>query len=231
MTNYFISLFVASFFLLDATYIGQLLLSEPIILLPILGLLTGNETLSFKVAVNMEFIFLGRLPVGASLPPFASFSAALFWLSFLLMENKSFSYIFLLFIFSVLCAYWGREVDFFVRKMNIYISRWSFERYEKSIKSGDYYLGAIISIIFTYILYAVNLFIASHFLAYVVKKIVEFFPLKTFFHFENLKFFWITFPTISILFLFDRFLDKNNVSWLHIGAAIGFLLGIVWVII
>jgi len=54
---------------LDRTAICQFMLSRPIVAAPLTGYLLGDPYLGLKIGVMLELLWLGRLPVGASIPP------------------------------------------------------------------------------------------------------------------------------------------------------------------
>lgn len=69
---------VADFFLaggaavlcgLDRTAVCQFMLSRPIVAAPLTGYLLGDPSLGLKIGAILELLWLGRLPVGASIPP------------------------------------------------------------------------------------------------------------------------------------------------------------------
>jgi PTS system mannose-specific IIC component len=54
---------------LDRTAAGQFMISRPIVAAPLTGLLLGDSLLGLQVGVLLELLWLGRLPVGAAIPP------------------------------------------------------------------------------------------------------------------------------------------------------------------
>jgi len=54
---------------LDRTAIFQFMISRPIVAAPLTGFLMGDPLLGLKVGALLELLWLGRLPVGASIPP------------------------------------------------------------------------------------------------------------------------------------------------------------------
>lgn len=61
---------------LDRVFIFQSMVSRPIILSPILGLILGNVTIGFLIGASLELLWLNAPPVGAYLPNDESFCAA-----------------------------------------------------------------------------------------------------------------------------------------------------------
>lgn len=54
---------------LDRTAVCQFMLSRPIVAAPLTGYLLGDPSLGLKIGAILELLWLGRLPVGASIPP------------------------------------------------------------------------------------------------------------------------------------------------------------------
>ena len=54
---------------LDRTAALQLMLSRPIVAGPLAGLVLGEPLIGLQVGMLVELLWLGRLPVGASIPP------------------------------------------------------------------------------------------------------------------------------------------------------------------
>ncbi len=61
---------------LDRVFVFQSMISRPIILSPILGLIMGNVTIGLMIGASLELLWLNAPPVGAYLPNDESFCAA-----------------------------------------------------------------------------------------------------------------------------------------------------------
>lgn len=61
---------------LDRVYLLQTLISRPIVMAPLLGMVAGNLSLGFLLGAALELIWLNAPPVGAFLPYDESFCAA-----------------------------------------------------------------------------------------------------------------------------------------------------------
>ncbi len=71
-----ISILVGSLIWLDRVFMFQFMISRPIVLAPILGLLMGNLHIGLLVGASLELLWLNAPPVGAYLPNDDSFCAA-----------------------------------------------------------------------------------------------------------------------------------------------------------
>ncbi len=54
---------------LDRTAAGQFMLCRPIVAAPLTGWLLGDAAIGLQVGAMLELLWLGRLPVGAAIPP------------------------------------------------------------------------------------------------------------------------------------------------------------------
>lgn len=54
---------------LDRTAVGQFMISRPIVAGPLTGLLLGDPLVGLQVGALVELLWIGRLPVGAAIPP------------------------------------------------------------------------------------------------------------------------------------------------------------------
>ena len=62
---------------LDTTYVGQFLISRPLFIGTIIGALTGNLFLGLQVGIFTELIYIDYMPIGGSIPPSGTITAAL----------------------------------------------------------------------------------------------------------------------------------------------------------
>ncbi len=67
--DFLIAAMVSVFVGLDRTAVLQVMISRPIVAAPLTGLLLGDPTIGLQVGVLVELLWLGRLPVGAAIPP------------------------------------------------------------------------------------------------------------------------------------------------------------------
>lgn len=67
--NILLTSFVAVLCGLDRTAALQIMISRPIVAAPLTGLVLGEPLLGLQVGMLVELLWLGRLPVGASIPP------------------------------------------------------------------------------------------------------------------------------------------------------------------
>lgn len=71
-----LSVVTGSLLWLDRVFVFQFMISRPIILSPILGLIMGNVTIGLIVGASLELLWLNAPPVGSYLPNDESFCAA-----------------------------------------------------------------------------------------------------------------------------------------------------------
>lgn len=54
---------------LDRTAVLQLMIARPIVAAPLTGWLLGNVETGLQIGAFLELLWLGRIPIGASIPP------------------------------------------------------------------------------------------------------------------------------------------------------------------
>ncbi len=96
---------------LDTTYVGQLLISRPLIIGSILGALTGNLFLGLQVGIFTELIYIDYLPIGGVVPPSGAITAAV-----AILMNYCFSMdIYFAFFVGILCGQLHAFLEKFLR--------------------------------------------------------------------------------------------------------------------
>ena len=69
ITDYLLAGLVAMLTGLDRVALVQVMISRPLVAAPLTGLVLGNPLLGLEVGMLLELLWLGRLPVGAAIPP------------------------------------------------------------------------------------------------------------------------------------------------------------------
>jgi len=69
IADYLLAGLVAMLTGLDRVALGQVMISRPLVAAPLTGLVLGNPQLGLEVGMLLELLWLGRLPVGAAIPP------------------------------------------------------------------------------------------------------------------------------------------------------------------
>jgi len=67
--DYLLAGLLAMFAGLDRVALMQFMISRPIVAAPLAGWVMGNPQVGLEIGVLLELLWLGRLPVGASIPP------------------------------------------------------------------------------------------------------------------------------------------------------------------
>ena len=111
---------------LDRTAWGQLMISRPVVLAPIIGLLCGNGTVGLFVGVLIELLWISDLPVGAAIPSDDTlFAAVASGVITTIVTSRDISdpvsigsLTFLVFTTMIPLASQGKKIDIMVRKYN-----------------------------------------------------------------------------------------------------------------
>jgi PTS system mannose-specific IIC component len=69
IADYLLAGLVAMLTGLDRVAVVQVMISRPLVAAPLTGLVLGNPMLGLEVGMLLELLWLGRLPVGAAIPP------------------------------------------------------------------------------------------------------------------------------------------------------------------
>lgn len=121
---------------LDRTAAFQLMLSRPLVAGPLTGLVLGQPLLGLQVGLLVELLWLGRLPVGASIPPDDTQLAigATFLATSLLPSGESPTVLVLFaLIISMPLAKCGQVFDRLARRANDTVAR----RADRQAQSGN----------------------------------------------------------------------------------------------
>ncbi|HPE28733.1 MAG TPA: PTS sugar transporter subunit IIC [Candidatus Mcinerneyibacteriales bacterium] len=230
MTLYLLSTLLASILILDVTYVGQFMLSEPIFMLPLLGLISGQPREGILAGMNLEFVFLGRLAVGASIPPSAGFAAAVFWGAVLLNRGGAEWYLPALFFPSLLAGYWGREIDHLFRKAHNGLSESAFRSFSRSGRYSRFSRFGAVSLLLFVLANWASILLLSWGIHKGTLLLSSFWGDS--FHGGYVAMIWKGLPVMGVLFLLDRFHDKKNNGYLLGGMAGGLLLGgVLWALL
>jgi mannose/fructose/N-acetylgalactosamine-specific phosphotransferase system component IIC len=115
-----ISVMVGALIWLDRVYVFQFMISRPIVLCSILGLIMGNIYIGLLLGASLELLWLNAPPVGAYLPNDDSFCAIVatpvaFLAALSLNETSAVG---LALVLSIPFALVGRSVDMHIRTVN-----------------------------------------------------------------------------------------------------------------
>ena len=69
VVNYGLAGIVALFCGIDRTAFGQFMISRPIVAAPLAGWILGQPLTGLQIGSMLELLWIGRLPVGAAIPP------------------------------------------------------------------------------------------------------------------------------------------------------------------
>lgn len=69
MTDYLLASLVAMLVGLDRVALAQFMISRPLVAAPLVGWVLGNPLIGLEVGMLLELLWLGRMPVGAAIPP------------------------------------------------------------------------------------------------------------------------------------------------------------------
>lgn len=121
---------------IDRTAAFQMMLSRPIVAGPLAGLVLGQPLVGLQVGLLVELLWLGRLPVGASIPPDdTQLAVGTTFLAISIQPTAELQSVAILFavVISMPLAKCGQIFDRFARRANDTVSR----RAGRQVQSGD----------------------------------------------------------------------------------------------
>ncbi|MDR0953056.1 MAG: PTS sugar transporter subunit IIC [Elusimicrobiota bacterium] len=136
---------VLAFLELDTTYLGQVLLSRPLVVGSALGFLTGNFFIGLQLGIFTELIYLDFIPIGGVVPPSGAISAGIA----VLMAHIFAMDIYFAFFIGILC---GIIFSFVERKIRRYRAK-LLPKIERALYEGKTSIGKVMlqSIIFQFL--------------------------------------------------------------------------------
>ncbi|HHO77279.1 MAG TPA: hypothetical protein ENN05_12745 [Deltaproteobacteria bacterium] len=131
----FISVLVGSLIWLDRVFIFQSMISRPIVLSPVLGLILGNVHAGFLVGASLELLWLNAPPVGAYLPNDETYCAVVATPTAVLAGSLigDLSGVGLALVLSLPFSFLGRAVDLHIRTVNQELLSDTMESIEEKI--------------------------------------------------------------------------------------------------
>lgn len=126
---------------MDRTAVGQIMLSRPLVALPILGALWGEPFMGLKLGMLLELFWINFLPVGSFMPPDDSF-AGIVAMGIAVISRGTFQgaptydekwIIALVVLFSIPIAVFGRWSDIFLRRFNSLLCHMADRAIEKTL--------------------------------------------------------------------------------------------------
>lgn len=111
---------------IDVRTIGGTMISRPLVISPLVGLILGDLKVGFIVATFLELIWVGLPPIGAYLPvetlPIAVISTSLAIILRGKMEVKMLSIIVFCIIVAIPFGFIGKWLEYHIRTFNSYLS-------------------------------------------------------------------------------------------------------------
>lgn len=130
-----ITIFVGSLIWLDRVFMFQFMISRPIVLSPILGLIMGNFHVGLLTGACLELLWLHAPPVGAYLPNDESFCSIIATpvAIFAGLYMNEMSAVGLALVLSIPFSFLGRSVDMHIRTVNQELLPGNIENVEQAI--------------------------------------------------------------------------------------------------
>ena len=124
ITKLAICTLIGSLLWLDRVYAFQFMISRPIFMAPLLGMIMGEPQLGLTIGAALELLWLNAPPVGSFLPPDESFCAAVAvpLAAYAANSIEPAAAAGLALFLALPTTFVGRRVDVFIRQRNNFIS-------------------------------------------------------------------------------------------------------------
>ncbi|MFH1824681.1 MAG: PTS sugar transporter subunit IIC [Candidatus Firestonebacteria bacterium] len=137
LTEILIISLMAGIVSIDVRTIGGTMISRPLVISPLVGLILGDLKVGFIVATFLELIWIGLPPIGAYLPaetlPIAVISTSLAIILKGKMEVEMLSIIVFCIIVAIPFGFIGKWLEYHIRTFNSYLSR----KVSKEVEKGN----------------------------------------------------------------------------------------------
>jgi mannose/fructose/N-acetylgalactosamine-specific phosphotransferase system component IIC len=108
---------------LDQKHAFQLALSQPLILCSAIGLFLGDFQTAIYFGLFVQLIWLGNLPVGASITPEGNLASAIGCVLYVQFKEGYIPFgqllLLMVFLYTIIVSYFGGQLDVAMRKFNI----------------------------------------------------------------------------------------------------------------
>jgi mannose/fructose/N-acetylgalactosamine-specific phosphotransferase system component IIC len=217
---------VSAFTYIDATAAGQFMISRPIVAAPIMGIILGDLQRGILVGVLLELLWVGTLPVGATVPPESTFAAVNTVAIAVLTNSIDKGSLVLIFIYLIPFIYLASFFEDKIREKNNKLTLWA----ERAINAGNinqieklHITGLLMFFVKTFVIS--TLAITSGY--YLVPKIQQLLPdivLDTFEIGGKIL------PILGVAVVIDLLINKKNWYFFILGLVLGLLKLNLWLL-
>ncbi|MBN1823603.1 MAG: PTS sugar transporter subunit IIC [Endomicrobiales bacterium] len=203
MTEILTIALLASIICLDATAVGQFMISRPIVCATIFGFLKGDPLTGLWVGVIAELIWVSSLPMGAAVPIDTTAVSILTVVWSLTTFPVQKGTIILALLIAVPCGLLFTKLDIWIRYLNVFIMRWV----EKGIESGKE-IRIVQGVVIGLLMFFLKAFVFFAVLIVPGRNIVKHvFPLLPGYVVEGFGVAWYLLPIMGMGFILVNFRD------------------------
>jgi mannose/fructose/N-acetylgalactosamine-specific phosphotransferase system component IIC len=210
MIQIFFGSLLGAFCSLDNSLLANIMISRPVFLGPILGLLFGNVTLGFEIGFLFEFLFADMLYVGNFVPINISLLITLVLGSVYFLPYSGDALIMFVILISIIVSYIFKNIEIGFRTLNSVIAN-EIENFLEGGKFWIVYIGIFYSIISFFILNFVLLFGGIFLTSEITKLVFLKLPYNVIL---ALKMLYNFLPILAFSILLNIFLAGDLSTWI-----------------
>jgi mannose/fructose/N-acetylgalactosamine-specific phosphotransferase system component IIC len=225
--KFFLAAFVSAITYIDATAVGQTMISRPIVSAPIIGLIFGDLQTGILVGVLLELLWIGTLPIGATVPPESTFAAVNTVAIAVLTGFTDISSLVLIFILLIPFVYLASFLEDKIRSKNNRLTIMA----EKVIEEGRldklvllHFLGLSRFFIKTFVISLIAVLIGY----YSIPPIHQALPQSLY---NTLQIGGKILPILGVAVVIDLLINKRNWFFLFLGFLLGLLKINLWILV
>lgn len=225
--KFLLAAFVSAITYIDATAVGQTMISRPIVSAPIIGLIFGDLQTGILVGVLLELLWIGTLPIGATVPPESTFAAVNTVAIAVLTGFTDISSLVLIFILLIPFVYLASFLEDKIRSKNNRLTIMA----EKVIEEGRldklvllHFLGLSRFFIKTFVISLIAVLIGY----YSIPPIHQALPQSLY---NTLQIGGKILPILGVAVVIDLLINKRNWYFLFLGFLLGLFKINLWILV
>ncbi|SES84335.1 PTS sugar transporter subunit IIC [Anaerobranca gottschalkii] len=225
--KFFLAALISAITYIDATAVGQTMISRPIVSAPIIGLILGDLQTGILVGVLLELLWVGTLPVGATVPPESTFAAVNTVAIAILTGFTDVSSLILIFIFLIPFLYIASFFEDKIRGKNNKLTIIA----EKLIEEGKldklvrlHFLGLSRFFSKTFIISLIAVTIGYYIIPPVYQDLPQSF-------YNTLEIGGKILPILGVAVVIDLLINKRNLYFLFLGLLLGLFNVNLWLLL
>ena len=197
---------------LDATAVGQVLISQPLLACPIIGLVLGDLQTGLLVGVLLQLIWVGKLPVGGSNPSLGTALLGIFTVGLVIIYQGGGIHAGLIpvaIVLGTMVAYLGQKGESALNRFNNHLLHWADRLIQQNKLWGMAFingLSLIIIFVFSFLLISIGTFLGLKVCSFLFKMFTPQFI-------RGLVLTERMLPVLGLAVVFKLFVNRKNFAF------------------